>query len=370
MRFGFSSQAEAVLADLEKAMRNSENEFSDNDLAQGIRLRLKQDHADEAKQWLDVLKRRDADSTSTLLLQARWLEAVGRDDEIGPMLEEFGASSLAEAKNSTRKAAIYFAVGQIYSSIGFHEQATKWYELLSGCIPDGFVPLATCLTRQGKFSEALRLCERAVASRGKTRVANVVAQLATISETLTEPDFQSALRLVSEALEENPEDIGLTLSLGTLYAKQHRVAEARKMYQRVLRSNPRHVVALNNLATLLSEEPDSTLQALSFIDRALTYAGVMPGLLDTKGTVLMNAGRTREAMTALKMACWSDETDPRYWFHLAVAADALGDTTQSAVALQRAMEDGLEDRLLTPGDLNHLARLRDQLTSTNPPSGP
>jgi tetratricopeptide (TPR) repeat protein len=70
-----------------------------------------------------------------------------------------------------------------------------------------------------------------------------------------------------------------------------------------LAQNPNMILALNNLAVALSQsEPPQLDRSLELLDRATKIAGPDPELLDSKGEVLMRAGRTQEAVTSFEQS--------------------------------------------------------------------
>ena len=128
-------------------------------------------------------------------------------------------------------------------------------------------------------------------------------------------------------------------------------------WKRVLEIQPNHVVALNNLATLLAEQPGKGDEAVRFADRAIELKGPQPGLLDTKGTALLYAGKSGEAAAILADAVSSRNPDPRYYLHLAAACDRLGESGRAREAFVRAERGELARQLLTDGDRRLLAEL-------------
>ena len=116
--------------------------------------------------------------------------------------------------------------------------------------------------------------------------------------------------------------------------------------------------ALNNLATLLSERPKSRQEALRYIDQAIEITGPQPGLLDTKGMLLVLEGKPGDAVPLLEQAAASTLSDPRYHFHLAVAYDRAGRSDQARAAYRTALKNHLTRQILTPSDNEMLADLK------------
>ncbi len=124
---------------------------------------------------------------------------------------------------------------------------------------------------------------------------------------------------------------------------------------------PKNVVAINNLATLLSEQPGKAKESLQYIEQAIELAGQQPGLLDTKAMILVFEGKAAEAVPLLETAASIPDADPRYHFHLAVAYDLLGQADKARQALKAADDGVLTRQVLTAADQKMLADLRRKL---------
>ena len=163
-------------------------------------------------------------------------------------------------------------------------------------------------------------------------------------------------------MDEAPDDPALLTAVGTLRAKQQRVAEAVELYRKVLEQQPRNVLVLNNLATLLAETPGRSDEALRYADYAMMYAGANGALLDTKGTALLRAKRYEDAVRLLEMAIRSPaaDEDPRIAFHLAVALSHVGNHDKAKKHFDEALAAGLETQLLTPADRADVERMKQE----------
>ena len=83
---------------------------------------------------------------------------------------------------------------------------------------------------------------------------------------------------------------------------QDRTEEAIALYRQALAAEPQNLRTMNNLATLLGEQPGRTKEALEFIDRAIDLAGPQGWLLETKGEILLRDGRVDEALPLIQEA--------------------------------------------------------------------
>ena len=330
-------------------------------LAGYIDLLLRHDQADEAGKWTDRLGQAAPDELQTVQLRVRWLHAKGRASEIRPLVTAFaGRVEKQAAKDRQLESQLCLNVGNLYSSVEQHQAAEEWYRRLAGLAPESYGPLVMSLARQNRFSEAIDLCTQAAKSDDSPRPALTLAS-ALVTGQPTPEHCQLAEPLLARALERHKEDPALLSALGGVRIREQRVAEAIDLYQRLLRLRPRDVVAMNNLATLLGEQPDKRSQALTYIDTAIQIAGPQPFLMDTKGMILLYDGKLDEAVKLLQAAASVPNPDPRYRFHLAVAHQRLGEAAKAREALKAARNDKLESQVLTEADRKMLAELDRKL---------
>jgi cellulose synthase operon protein C len=247
-------------------------------------------------------------------------------------------------------------VGSLYSAVGLHQAAERWYRRLLDISPDRYEPLASALAHQGRMREAIEFCRKAAESDDSARPAMVLG-VVLLSGKPTADDLRFAEATLAKAAAAHKDDANLLSTLAGVRVIQEQVDEAVRLYRQVLALKPTHVATLNNLATLLAEQPDKRQEAIQYIDRAIGIVGPQAGLLDTKGMALVFEGKPDEALPLLQEAAATPGSDPRYQFHLAVAYDRAGDTEKARAALTTARKGNLTSQLLTPLDRQMLAEL-------------
>jgi tetratricopeptide (TPR) repeat protein len=158
----------------------------------------------------------------------------------------------------------------------------------------------------------------------------------------------------------------LLLEVGVLRAMQGRDSEAVALYEETLARSPDHSVVLNNLAVLLAEVPERAAEALRHIDRAIAAVPSSADLLDSRALVLIGVGRPAEARDILERLCHSDRKNTRYRMHLAFALYHLNETDLSHDQIQKALQDGLEQEMLTPSERRLLRKITSNVTAKAP----
>ena len=293
-------------------------------------------------------------------LRAGWLAAVERASEIQPLIDALADELSKQAGDDAEKRAdVYLKVGDVYSAVEQHAQAERWYALLADVDSNRYAPLVAAKARQGQIGEAIQICVRAAASDRSARPAIVMATMLA-SSSATAEDYAAAEPLLSRALAEHSHDTELLRIVAYVRFLQKRADDAVGLYESVLARNPRDLLVLNNLATLLVEQPSRRKEALSHVDQAIAIAGPKAGFLDVKGTILALDGKASEAVALLEEAS-SLGRDPRYDFHLALAYQRAGEPDKARAALGKAQEGNLRSKDLTELDKSLLAELEEQL---------
>jgi Flp pilus assembly protein TadD len=315
----------------------------------------------QAEEQLKTLQSLLPEDLGVTALRARWLFLQQRTAEIGPLVEA-AAERLTKtvADKSPEQVKLFRGLGEVYYAVERYALAEKWFRLAVNVAPEQYGPLAHSLARQHRPKEAIDVCIEAAKADHTGQPAKVLAAVL-LSSGIGKEDMRAAEPLLAAAIEEHKDDPNLLAAVGTLRVAQGRSADAVALYRQALRRQPRQVDVLNNLATLLAEQDGQREEALAYVDRAIQLAGPQPGLLDTKGMILVFEGKPVEAVPLLKEAASVFQADPRYLFHLAVAYDRSGDTANARQQLALARQGDLAGTVLTSKDQQLLAELEQRL---------
>ena len=187
-----------------------------------------------------------------------------------------------------------------------------------------------------------------------TDTATLLAGLLSVGQI--DPEiFEQGEAVLLEIESANESDAELLLAIADLWLSQNKAVQAIDTYRRIIKIRPNDVVALNNLANLLAEQPGGTEEAIQHIDQAIRIAGRQPLLLDTKGVILMIGNRVEEAIPIFEIAAASSP-DPRLTFHLYIALSRAGREQEAARIRTKIKVEELRKTLLTPDDQLELAK--------------
>jgi cellulose synthase operon protein C len=231
--------------------------------------------------------------------------------------------------------------------------------------PDRFRLVAGTLARQGRFEEAIRLCE-AAAAKDSSPLPLLSAAYVMLEGEPSAKDYERADAFLGRTAEQYSNLPEMLNALAALRIRQSRLDEAAVLLRRVIDLQPRDAVAMNNLATILVENPSQLSEAKTLVEQAIALKGPQAGLLDLKGMILLAEDKPREAIPLFEEACAAPQADPRFYFHWAVACQRVGNIGKAHEVFERAREKNFERQILTPGDKKLLSALEQQLASKKP----
>jgi tetratricopeptide (TPR) repeat protein len=145
----------------------------------------------------------------------------------------------------------------------------------------------------------------------------------------------------------SPAPTTLAVSLADFEALLGRYQVAEKWYRHVLKTEPKHVQTLNNLAWMLGLREKSLDEAQALIDRAIKVAGNEPRLLDTRGVVALARKENDKALRDLENSL-RHQPGPVTALHLARARLQKGDQAGAKEALRLILADGMTEAHFHP----------------------
>jgi len=153
-----------------------------------------------------------------------------------------------------------------------------------------------------------------------------------------------------KGLQASPDNEQMRLLLAVSLSVQRRFDEAIGHYETVLKTNPKSILAANNLAATLVDhksDPQSLERALT-ISRAFESQAPNPYLLDTLGWAHYKLGHDKDAVRLLKQATALAPDHPVLNYHLGAAYSKWGQPSDARVHLKKAVAsvtpfDGLDD---------------------------
>ncbi len=293
-----------------------------------------------------LTEKKEGNKAREILEESRKLRKAGNEAEALAALQRY----LTEADyvgalqgELIRIAASYF------ESISEWDAADAAYRNYVSHSPlaEAVLVRASYLARRNRIDEALDLCEVAAAQNCPPySVAQVSVGVVRVGKPSREQISRVEDRLMSAINKAEPTlAAALSISLADLRDSQGRYDDAKAIYRGLLEQNSRNIVALNNLAWLVSFEPIERETALGLINQAIQLVGPVPDLLDTRAVIRLNLDRPREAIADLEDAL-KEVAKAAIWYHLAVAQLKIGDKVAAADSFRKAEEAGFDPKSL------------------------
>ena len=325
---------------------------------------LNQDRIVEANDIADRLDAQDADHFATVFLRARLQMVSGNSQRATSLIlawKDSQLGKLGQNPDSAQKAEVLAKAGSALGELGADVQAEdtlrESFELDATRGASYVRSLAKSEDQNAKQS-AIRYLLDKLKKEKTPEIARLLAGLLSVGSVPEELAEQGdeALSAIGSS---NENDAELLLSIADMWLAQKKSNKAIDAYRKIVKLKPNDVVALNNLAILLGEQPDGTTEALSLIDQAIRIAGKQPLLLDSKAAILMLASRVDEAIPILEIAASATE-DPRVLFHLYLALRRASRDEEADRLKPRVSPVALRKSILTPDDQLELERFEQQ----------
>jgi tetratricopeptide (TPR) repeat protein len=324
---------------------------------------IKQDRVVEATEIADRLNAQEPESFIAVVLRARLQKISGNQERAKTLLIAWRDAQLNKLEANaepSEKATILASAGDALNELGASREAEESlrqaFELDGRRGVNYIRSLARSEDATAKESAIRYLLEK-LKSEKSPEVARLLAGLLSvgdISQDLSEQGDEA----LSEIGSSNDQNAELLLSIADMWLAQKKSSKAIDAYKKIVKLKPNDVVALNNLAILLGEQPDGTLEALSLIDQAIRIAGKQPLLLDSKAAILMLANRFDEAIPILEVAA-SATNDPRVVFHLYQALLKGGRDEEALRVKSKVDPVELRKSILTPDDQAALQKFEE-----------
>lgn len=138
-------------------------------------------------------------------------------------------------------------------------------------------------------------------------------------------------------LKEQPDSVPVQTIVALLYQAEGNWAEARKRYERVMEIEPEAAVAANNLAYIYTEDGGNLDLALHLAQTAKRHLPDNSEVADTLGWVYVKKGLPTLGIPHLEQAVTKSPKNPTLQFHLGVALVEAGEGEKGRQALERAL---------------------------------
>jgi tetratricopeptide (TPR) repeat protein len=152
-------------------------------------------------------------------------------------------------------------------------------------------------------------------------------------------DSAGAIALFDEAAKLNPTDIAPAYAAAQIALGSGDTVGSRERLEAIVKRDPGHAGARNDLAWLLAQQNADLDRALALAEEAHRL-DPSAEITDTLGYVLLQRGQTERAVEVLEKAVAKRPDAPSIRYHLALALDRHGDKPAALEALRQALQAG------------------------------
>jgi tetratricopeptide (TPR) repeat protein len=308
------------------------------------RLLVNTKRLDEARQQFRILSEQNPkDPEALFALGLLASEAKQFDDAVGYFnrILELGV----------RRSETYYELGRVEELRKNYLKAKEWYARVSD--------EERYLSAQVKIGQMLAKAKDFPAMAAhfiKLRQDNpqqVVTLFVSEGEILREEKrYQEGFDLLSQALEQHPNDKELLYARSLLAERLDRLDLLEKDLRTLIASDPQHGQALNALGYTLADRTDRHQEALGYLQQAIALLPNDAAVVDSMGWVLYRLGQYDPALVYLRRAYGLSEDD-EIASHLAEVLWVSGHQEEARELWRRALEK--------EPDSEFLLKLRERL---------
>lgn len=268
-------------------------------------------------------------SSSIAWYKLGWAQRVAGD--IGAALNSLERSIRLAPDNLDARIAL----AGVYAANGQPDKAFQTARSIQEMAPhqaDGYNLEAELASRLKKPEIALQAKARAFEHAASSETA------ATYHLALLRAGRDSdAEKIAQKWLSQKPTDANFRYYLAGSYLHKNLPQQAIMQYRQIVLSNPRHLGALNNLASLLQAQNDPN--AIQFAKRAYEIDPANPSVMDTYGWALFLQGKSQEALPLLERAARQAKPEnPDINYHYASALAKAGKNIEAQDLLRNTLK--------------------------------
>ena len=195
--------------------------------------------------------------------------------------------------------------------------------------------LANLYVRDQRYDEAIQLFQTLL----QTEPKSTTLLLALAETQRRKGDINLAIDTFRRASQAAPSDTRALLQLGLLMDGTGRREQAKPIYEQILKIEPDHPVALNNLAYIKAEEGVDLDEALTMAQRARQKLPNSSFIKDTLGWIYIKKNLSDDAVRMFKDLVQEEPANPQFHYHYGMALLQKGDKPSAKKELEIAIRN-------------------------------
>jgi tetratricopeptide (TPR) repeat protein len=195
--------------------------------------------------------------------------------------------------------------------------------------------LAKFYVRGERYDEAIKLYQTLLTQDPRSR--DMLWQLGETERR--KGDLNSAMDTFRRCSQSAPSDTSCLTQLGMIYEGTGKADQAKPIWEQVLKIQPDHALALNNLAFAKAQDGVDLDQALTMAQKARQQMPNSPAVADTLGWIYVKKNLSDDAVRIFKELITQVPGSPTFHYHYGVALLQKGDKQGAKREFTTALAD-------------------------------
>jgi Flp pilus assembly protein TadD len=195
--------------------------------------------------------------------------------------------------------------------------------------------LAKFYVRGERYNEAIGLYQTLLTQDPRSR--ELLWQLGETQRR--KGDINAAIETFRRCSQSAPSDTTCLTQLGMIYEGTGKQEQAKPIWEQILKIQPDHPLALNNLAFAKAQDGVDLDQALTMSQKARQQMPNSPAVSDTLGWIYVKKNLSDDAVRIFKDLTLQNPTSPTFHYHYGVALLQKGDKPAAKKEFLTALQD-------------------------------
>jgi tetratricopeptide (TPR) repeat protein len=195
--------------------------------------------------------------------------------------------------------------------------------------------LAKFYVRSERYDEAIALYQKLLVQDPRSR--DLLWQMGETQRR--KGDLNTAIETFRRCSQSAPSDTACLTQLGMIYEGTGKSDQAKPIWEQVLKIQPDHGLALNNLAFAKAQDGVDLDQALTMSQKARQQMPNSPAVSDTLGWIYVKKNLSDDAVRIFKDLTAQVPDSPTFHYHYGVALLQKGDKPSAKKEFEKALAD-------------------------------
>lgn len=305
---------------LTKALKQTENKEALLQALAQVKLLKKDWQGTET--IVDTLRVDKQDTALTHFLSARIAQGQNRYDEA---IEEYKSALTLQPNLPRAMQGLTFSYLQLEKKQGLLDYLTTFLESNPSQL-SVYVLISNVYAQDKLWDKSVVILEKGLSAEPKWQVGYSALASMYFAQNLP----KQAINTYQRGLDKNPDSLLLSLQLASAYEQVVEFEQAKEVYEQVLQNNPDVEPAINNLASLLTDQFQSEANLKKAAELAERFkSSTEPYYLDTYAWVNVKLGNLDKAQSVLERVVSLSPDEAVFNYHLGALYNKQGNNVEA-----------------------------------------